>query len=182
MNRSTTSYSTGIEVPSGKVIECDLLLFESYNFGRKLTITSLYSNWMGLSKESIMSPHHIYSAIVFKQDHSSILFIRFTQSMRNGKVINVYQSGYTYSYISTIVLNKFINIIMFYWATSVSPIIQAQYAPWFHFLLKKGRMAEVCWFWVMYCRSNDLFEVSKHPCMSTTLLFWIPDHYHKTYL
>ena len=58
---------------------------------------------MGLSKELIMlSPMYM----MFKQDHSSILFIKLIQDMSNGKVINRSQSGCKSSYIDTIDLKK----------------------------------------------------------------------------
>ena len=56
---------------------------------------------------------HIYGVIVFKQDHSSILFIKCIQDISNGKSINRYQSGCESSYIDSLVLKTFVNISMF---------------------------------------------------------------------
>ena len=113
MNGSIPLYLTGIAVEAGKVIGCVLLLFGSYNFLTQVDyhIISFTLNWVIQGMDHVVPD--VYGVIVLKKDCSYILFIKYIQDMNNEEVINRSKSRCEYSYIDTLSLNKFINIIMF---------------------------------------------------------------------
>ena len=60
----------------------------------------------GVSQEIDHIVYHVYGVIVFKKDHSYILFIKCIQDMSNVKVINISQSGCKSSYIDNLDLKN----------------------------------------------------------------------------
>ena len=101
--------------------------------------------------------------------------------MSKREFINRSKNGCESSYTDALYINKFTNISMFSWSNSVRPRIQDQYAPWFPLFLRKRHMTEVCWFRIIACGSNYLYEGRNHPCRSTTLLFLMKYYRYKYY-